>query len=164
MFDSADDFVYTFAMKPVLLFIVVFLIPLSSFAHPGKTDHEGGHKCWKNCGEWELGRGEYHLHDEEWNPVHIDRKGKVAEKAQTKGVPTPEKRFLLEENSGTAPGPAAVVQKSMERNTPEQRANAANQMPAVYEESFLPFNSILLLLLVLLLIVLIYVRKKREKG
>lgn len=151
-------------MKPFLLLIVLFLIPSSSFAHPGKTDYGGGHKCWKNCNEWELGRGEYHLHDKDWNPVHIDGKGKVMEEEQPKGVPTPEKRFLLEEYNGTAPGPATGVQENKGSNMPEQRAIAAkNQTLTVYEESFLPFNSILLLLLALLmLIVLIYVRKKRK--
>ena len=152
-------------MKTFLIFILVFLIPFSSLAHPGKTDRRGGHKCWKNCNEWELGRGEYHLHDEDWDPVHIDRKGKVMEKEQAQGVPTPEKRFLLEENNGTAAGPVTEVQKNKGSSSTEQHAIAAKTPArAVYEESFLPFNAILLLLLALLmLIVLIYVRKKREK-
>ena len=152
-------------MKTVLLLIALFLIPFSSFAHPGKTDHRGGHKCWKNCNEWELGRGEYHLHDDDWNPVHIDRKENVVEKEQVKGVPTPEKRFLLEEHNRTVPGPVTGVQENRESNISEQRAVATkNQTPGVYEESFPLFNAILLLVLaLLLLIVLIYVRKKREK-
>jgi len=154
-----------FRMKPVLLLIVLFLIPSSTLAHPGKTNYKGGHKCWKNCSEWELGRGEYHLHDEDWNPVHIGRQEKVIEKEQPKGVPTPEKRFLLEDN-GSSTGPVTEVPETKESSIPEQRAVAAkNRMQTVYEENFLPFNSIFLLLLALLmLIVLIYVLKKREKG
>ena len=150
-------------MKPVLLLIALFLIPSSSLAHPGKTNYKGGHKCWKNCSEWELGRGEYHLHDEDWNPVHIDRQEKVIKKEQPKGVPTPEKRFLLEDN-GSATGPVTEVRENKESSITEQRPVATeNRTPGVYEESFLPFNSILLLLLALLmLIVLIYVRKKRK--
>jgi len=153
-------------MKTALLLIALFLVPFSSFAHPGKTDHRGGHKCWKNCSEWELERGEYHLHDEDWNPVPVDRKEKVMEKEPAKGVPTPEKRFRLEENSRTVQVPSTGVRENREDNMPEhQSAATKNQTPGVYEESFLPFNAILLLLLaLLLLIVLIYVRKKKGKG
>ena len=40
----------------------------------GKTDYRGGHKCWKNCSEWELRYGEYHLHDKDWKPIRLDKR------------------------------------------------------------------------------------------
>lgn len=137
-------------------------MPFSASAHPGKTDYRGGHKCWKNCGEWELLRGEYHLHDEDWKPIRLDQKGTVAEPSQPGKVPAPERRFLLEEPTGQVSGPAAGMK---ENKIPAQTAVVEkHQTLTVYEESILPFQSTLLLFLALLmLIVLIFVRKKQEK-
>ena len=170
LFDSALVFIYTFAMKTVLSLIIMFLLlPFSATAHPGKTDYRGGHKCWKNCGEWELRRGEYHLHDKDWNPIRFDQKGSVEEAEKKEGVPTPDKRFLLEESAEKAStpdtGPASGLQKnSGDKMTDQHVIVEKNQTLTVYEESLLPFNTILLILLALLmLIILIFVRKRREK-
>jgi hypothetical protein len=137
----------------------------SASAHPGKTDRRGGHKCWKNCGEWELGRGEYHLHDKDWNPVRLDQKGNVLEAEKPEGVPTPDKRFLMEESAEKASEPLSGLQKNSGDKMPTQHVVVEkHQTLTVYEESVLPFNTILLLLLALLmLVVLIFVRRKREK-
>ncbi len=35
-------------------------VPLSAYAHPGRTDSNGGHYCWTNCSKWGLSNGEYH--------------------------------------------------------------------------------------------------------
>lgn len=35
-----------------------------SSAHPGRTDSDGGHRCWTNCEKWGLEYGEYHYHDQ----------------------------------------------------------------------------------------------------
>jgi len=158
LFDSRLVFSYTFAMKVVLSMIFIFLLPFSTNAHPGKTDYRGGHKCWKNCGDWELRSGEYHLHDQDWNPIRLDHKGNAVEAEKPEGVPTPEKRFLLEE-------PASAAQESNGLKMPAQHVIVEkNQTLTVYEESVLPLNTILLLLLAFfMLIVLIFVRKRREK-
>ena len=165
LFDRALFFIYTLAMKTVLFLICLFLIPFSSGAHPGKTDYRGGHKCWKNCGEWELGRGEYHLHDKDWNPIRLDRKGHVVEVEKPAGVPIPDKRFLLEESVGKAAEPAPGLQKDSKTKMPDQHVIVEkHQTLTVYEESVMPLNTILLILLaVLMLIVLIFVRRKRGK-
>ena len=145
-------------MKTVLSLIIMFLLPFSAIAHPGKTDYRGGHKCWKNCGQWELRGGEYHLHDKDWNPIRLDYKGNVVEAEKPEGVPTPEKRFLLEE-------PATGEQENSGTKIPDQHVVVEkHQILTVYEESVMPLNTILLILLaVLMLIVLIFVRRKREK-
>jgi len=161
LFDRALVFRYTFAMKTVLALIFIFLLPFSASAHPGKTDYRGGHKCWKNCGQWELRRAEYHLHDKDWNPIRVDHKGNVVEAERSEGVPTPDKRFLLEEASE----PASGAQENSGIKTPDQHVIVEkHQTLTVYEENVLPLNTIMLLLLALLmLVVLIFVRRKREK-
>ncbi|MCG7378841.1 copper amine oxidase N-terminal domain-containing protein [Paenibacillus sp. ACRSA] len=53
--------------KKVLVTSVLSLFLLSSatsvFAHPGRTDSNGGHTCWTNCAKWGLEYGEYHYHN-----------------------------------------------------------------------------------------------------
>ena len=150
-------------MKTVLFLICLFLMPFSSSAHPGKRDRRGGHKCWKNCGGRELVRGEYHLHDKDWNPIRLDRKGNVVEVEKPAGAPMPDKRFLLEEPAQKAPGSVPVEQENSGAKTPAVIVEK-HQTMTVYEESVLPLNTVMLLLLAfVMLIVLIYVRKRREK-
>ena len=143
--------------------LFILLMPFSAIAHPGKTDHRGGHKCWKNCGEWELRRGEYHLHDKDWNPIRLDSRGDAIETVRP-GVPTPEKRFLQEESATGPGGTATEIQKTPEsKGTARQTIVEERHIVNVYEESFLPLNYVLLLLLAfLMLILLLYVRKKKE--
>ncbi len=151
-------------MKILLTVLFIFLMPFPSGAHPGKTDYRGGHRCWKNCGEWELRRAEYHLHDKDWNPIRLDAKGEVIEAVRPGSVPTPEKRFLLEEPAAAPEVAAPEIQKTPEGKGAGQTIVEKHHMVTVYEESILPLNYILLLLLVfLMLLILIVVRKKKEK-
>ncbi|QLC85419.1 YHYH domain-containing protein [Priestia megaterium] len=53
----------------VAIFTFLFLLSCLftkeiTFAHPGRTDEDGGHTCYTNCEEWGLEYGEYHYHDE----------------------------------------------------------------------------------------------------
>jgi LPXTG-motif cell wall-anchored protein len=146
-------------MKTFLSLMFILLLPFPAGAHPGKTDYRGGHRCWKNCGEWELRHAEYHLHDKDWNPIRLDAKGDVIETVRPGSVPTPEKRFLLEE-----PAAAQEIQKTPEGNGASRAIVEKHHIVTVYEESLLPHNYILLLLMALLmLLILIFVRKKKEK-
>jgi len=105
----------------------------------GKTDRRGGHKCWKNCGEWELGRGEYHLHDKEGKPIRLDQSGNVPEPEQAKGVPIPEKQFLLDDPSGQAAGSETGLRKNPEKISTDQKSGGEKHyFLTVYEESILP--------------------------
>ena len=36
---------------------------ISAYAHPGRTDANGGHTCRTNCEKWGLQYGEYHYHN-----------------------------------------------------------------------------------------------------
>ncbi|MBA3284797.1 MAG: YHYH domain-containing protein [Nitrosopumilus sp.] len=49
--------------KLSILIISFFIIPLSTFAHPGRTDSSGCHTCRTNCPNWGLDTGEYHCHN-----------------------------------------------------------------------------------------------------
>jgi hypothetical protein len=151
-------------MKTFLTMLFIFVMPFSATAHPGKTDHRGGHKCWKNCGEWELRRGEYHLHDKDWNPIRLDSKGDAIETVRPGEVPTPEKRFLQEGPAAGSGGAASEMQKTPESNGTDRKTIVEERhVVNVYEESLLSFHYILLLLLAfLMLILLMFVRKKKE--
>ncbi|WP_374120900.1 YHYH domain-containing protein [Neobacillus sp. PS3-12] len=50
-----------------LTFITIGLIVFAQSsvvsAHPGRTDANGGHYCWTNCGKWGLSYGQYHYHN-----------------------------------------------------------------------------------------------------
>jgi hypothetical protein len=55
-------------MKKVL-FITFLLIMITgsvfiikAFAHPGRTNSQGCHRCRTNCAAWGLSYGEYHCH------------------------------------------------------------------------------------------------------
>lgn len=56
-------------MKRSLLFVFTLMLVFMPFAtnianaHPGKTDANGGHICWTNCGKWGLKSGQYHYHN-----------------------------------------------------------------------------------------------------
>jgi hypothetical protein len=50
------------------IFIFLFLLGCLytqevTFAHPGRTDEDGGHYCHTNCEDWGLEYEEYHYHD-----------------------------------------------------------------------------------------------------
>lgn len=151
-------------MKIFLAALCICLTPYYAGAHPGKTDYRGGHKCWKNCGGWELRRGEYHLHDKDWNPIRLDAKGDVIETVRQKSAPVPEKRFLLEGPAAEPEGNAPEIQRTTEGKVTGQTIVERHHVLTVYEESILPLNYILLLLLAfLLLMVLIYIRKKGKE-
>ncbi|GEL05472.1 YHYH domain-containing protein [Rummeliibacillus stabekisii] len=50
-------------MLTAFLCSLVFVLPLSVSAHPGRTDSNGGHTCRTNCEKWGLEYGEYHYHN-----------------------------------------------------------------------------------------------------
>lgn len=51
------------ALIIVALFSFVLFNPVSTEAHPGRTDSSGGHTCRTNCESWGLSTGEYHSHN-----------------------------------------------------------------------------------------------------
>lgn len=74
-------------MKKILLFSVLLLFFLQNsvvFAHPGRTDHNGGHTCRTKCEQWGLKYDEYHLHIEDLSPKKVKTEAKSEIKKQAK--------------------------------------------------------------------------------
>ena len=42
--------------------MIGLFLPVSAFAHPGRTDSSGCHTCRTNCPNWGLSYDEYHCH------------------------------------------------------------------------------------------------------
>lgn len=154
-------------MKNIIFLIAIILFSVSAYAHPGKTDYRGGHKCWKNCSEWELRYGEYHLHDKNWKPIRLDKQGNPV-KIQSEPMPNPKpsKQTELLEPLEQTQVIVTTEEKIREVQKPDIKTiNEYNYNMTIYEESILPFNVVLLLMLALLLLIaLIFIRKKREKD
>lgn len=64
----------------ILAFVLLFVLPLDVFAHPGRTDAQGCHTCRKNCSSWGLTSGEYHCHNK---PTTIETKEARTESRQS---------------------------------------------------------------------------------
>jgi hypothetical protein len=47
----------------LFLIALLFLVPVLTEAHPGRTDASGCHTCRTNCASWGLSTGEYHCHN-----------------------------------------------------------------------------------------------------
>lgn len=47
----------------LIAFFSFLVVPDAAFAHPGRTDANGGHTCRTNCEQWGLSYGEYHYHN-----------------------------------------------------------------------------------------------------
>ena len=152
-------------MRNIVSLIVILLFSVCAYAHPGKTDYRGGHKCWKNCSEWELRYGEYHLHDKDWKPIRLDKNGNPIKPIHLMPEPESPKQSLSIEPAEQTQVVATTEEKIGEVQKPDiKTVNEHNYNMTIYEESILPFNIILLLILVLLLLIaLIFIRKKREK-
>lgn len=65
----------------IIISISMLIIPISVFAHPGRTDSSGCHTCKTNCSSWGLDDYEYHCHS---GNTYTNSKGDVYDKAGTK--------------------------------------------------------------------------------
>jgi hypothetical protein len=54
-----------YLLKIFFASLIIFVLPISAFAHPGRTDSSGCHTCKTNCEQWGLSYGEYHCHNKE---------------------------------------------------------------------------------------------------
>ncbi len=152
MFCSIDNtamFNYTQRMKKLPIFILIFLYSVLSDAHPGKTDHYGGHMCLQGCEEWGLFYKEYHLHDKDWKPIRVSRKTNK----------TPEPAELRSAMTGFAlPMPAEVSKTT-------QTVTVYRYVTTVYEENIFSSNPLLWVLLVLLTLLLtLRLNRKRSEN
>lgn len=69
-----------FKVKIFIIFVLLIL-PISVFAHPGRTDANGCHVCRSNCERWGLSNGEYHCHNK---PAPIIKQAKTEARIQAR--------------------------------------------------------------------------------
>jgi|SRR3989344_2780023 len=50
-----------------IIFTLIIFTPAATFAHPGKTDTNGGHVCLADCAKWGYETGTYHYNTEQDN-------------------------------------------------------------------------------------------------
>ncbi len=146
------------------LFSLLLLVIFSqvSYAHPGKTDYQDGHKCLKNCEDWDMNYDEYHLHDKDRNAIRLEGRRKSLR------VPAPANK------SGAEPlvqeVVAVPVPSSPEPQTKEIRSTAPNvvvvqgySMPVEAGFVLTLYDILLLSVAGLLLLVMLFQRRTREK-
>ncbi|MBI5632163.1 MAG: hypothetical protein HZA15_01630 [Nitrospirae bacterium] len=75
-------------------FSLLALTVSAAIAHPGKTDYQDGHKCLKNCEDWDMSYEEYHLHDRDRNAIRTEGRRKSLRLPATakKSDPEPSKQ------------------------------------------------------------------------
>jgi hypothetical protein len=131
-------------MKTLILAALLFVLSVSPcIAHPGKTDRQGGHKCYKECEEWKLYYMEYHLHDKDGRPVRVEKRRK-RELSSVASMATPtEVPPIVTSITNTV---------TVYRDLPVQEGNLLFPNPLLY----------ILLLLFLLLLILRMNRNREE--
>ncbi|MFZ5997639.1 MAG: YHYH domain-containing protein [Nitrospirota bacterium] len=142
-------------MKNALVLIVVILYPALLWSHPGGTDKQGGHACWRNCSEWELKGGEYHFHDEQGNPIRVAQKRSLQHTLPTTKTGTPSVQTPEE-----AP-PHATVFPANNVQTPAAQATIEEPFPLHCSVMF-PHSLALLLIALLLLLLLVRIHRRKN--
>ena len=131
-------------MKTLILVVLLCVLPVSlSIAHPGKTDRQGGHKCFKECEDWKLYYMEYHLHDKDGRPIRVEKR---------------RKRQISAVASMVTPTEAAPVVTSVTNTVTVYRT-----LPVQEGSLFLPNPLLYILLLLLLLLLIIRMNRKRQE-
>jgi hypothetical protein len=152
-----------------VMLIGILFLPSLVLGHPGKTDRRGGHACRKDCSEWDLYVGEYHLHEEDFKPVRTD------ENMRSKTTPTPNLTAATDEAKPPAlpTGPANNLMNvpaedkrevlPLPQPVSEKRSAIAPLLP---EPEIFSLSSLWLLLTALGLIFLLAARiaKRKRSG
>jgi len=143
-------------MRQILVLILFSLGSAASLAHPGKTDYQDAHRCLKNCEEWDLDYGEYHLHDKDRNPIRIGSK-KV-----------PIKRSITQEEtvSDQKPLPIPSAPEHVARIDSLQdvsvRSTDPDKVIPAREEGAFQFRDMLLIIIAGLLIMVLFILRRRK--
>ncbi|MDA8214594.1 MAG: YHYH domain-containing protein [Nitrospiraceae bacterium] len=145
----------------ILLFFILIIYPLTASSHPGGTDSRGGHKCWKNCSDWGLEKGEYHLHDNDWKPIRLDKDGKPLINSNP-GILEPQESNPSEYSKSTK---TTGEQTNTDTESTKEKSIIINRHFTTNQEGgSLLLNPLLLVLLIVLLILLLaIIYKKRQK-
>jgi hypothetical protein len=146
-------------LSPFLL----ILVASAAFAHPGKTDYQDGHKCLKNCEEWDMGYEEYHLHDKDRNAIRMEgRKKSVREPAPAKKSGSESSK--QEVVAAPVPSLPEVQAKEIRRTAPNVIVARGYSMPVEAGFVLTLYDIILLGVAGLLLLVMLILRIKERKN
>lgn len=99
----------------IILSIFLFLSPVISFAHSGRTDSSGCHTCRTNCAKWGLSTGEYHCHNSKGVPQPIEPIKSHFDESGGYTTPAPEYKIPKAEVKTTQP----VQVNTLKENKPE---------------------------------------------
>lgn len=145
----------------LLPFLLLVIFAQVASAHPGKTDYQDGHKCLKNCGDWDLSYSEYHLHDKDGNPIRVERKKKpLSQPASAKKAgPEPSIQEVVAAPMPLSPEPLTDERRS---TVPSTVVVQGYSMPVTEGWVLTAYDIILLGVAGLLLLVLVFVRRRRD--
>ncbi|PFS13613.1 hypothetical protein COK55_15135 [Bacillus cereus] len=109
-------------VKKLLLTTSVALLvaPISAYAHPGRTDANGGHTCRTNCEKWGLQYGEYHYHNK---PASSSGATSPAPSQNNNGAVEAERQAEAQRNAEAEKQRAAEAQRKAE----EERQRVAEE-------------------------------------
>lgn len=93
--------------KKLTAFTVLAIILFSSitaYAHPGRTDSNGGHTCRTNCEKWGLQYGEYHYHNGGGSSGSGSRGNSSKSTTVQQSGPSPEEIAARDKSKGESEG------------------------------------------------------------
>lgn len=146
-------------IKKLLILIILAAIwyPSDALSHPGGTDRHGGHKCRKDCADWHLDVGEYHLHDENGNPLRIGKQANDEIPQQ----PEPAGQHALAPDKTTEikkPEISAGINAQIPQNAQKTDYNSIQK-----DTKCIAFLNPLLLLMLIALFLLLFILNRRKK-
>lgn len=128
-------------------------------AHPGKTDYQDGHKCFKNCEDWDMNYDEYHLHDKDRNAIRMEGR-KKSPKGPAPLRKSVQKSPAQEVVSVPMPAPAELQTKEIRRTAPLDQGYS---MPVEAGFMLTLYDIMLLGVAGLLLLIMLFLRRTRER-
>ncbi len=149
----------------ITLFAVsLMIIPASTVSgHPGKTDHQDGHRCLRNCEDWGMHYKEYHLHDRDRRAIRSDgRRQQARPPENAKASETGTTKQVLEAVAAPASSEPQTSQISIAKPHTSAGQGFSMQVEKAWELSL--YQVILSVVAGLLLLLLILLRKKRQRD
>ncbi|MDR4986260.1 hypothetical protein CN491_21940 [Bacillus cereus] len=114
--------------------IALLVAPIAAYAHPGRTDANGGHTCRTNCEKWGLQYGEYHYHNK---PASSSGATSPAPSQNNNGAVEAERQAEAQRNAEVEKQRAAEAQRKAEeerQRTAEAQRKAEEERQRVAEE------------------------------
>ena len=145
-----------------LFFVISILVIISSaaFGHPGKTDYQDGHKCLRNCEDWDMNYEEYHLHDRDRNAIRTEGRRKPLRGPAPSGKTEPEP---LKQEVAAVPVPSSPEPQTEERRKTVP-VDHGFSMPVEAGFVLTFYDFMLLSVAGLLFLVMLFMRRKERKN